>query len=121
LGLLACLAAAYFFTLLPEIRADDEGLHVRRWGLYWRRIRWKAVARVEKTAQVDLLGWVESFYSVYMWRPLAGRRGRTRRERHRRTMRAFRFSGHIRNHDRLVALIQERVAAKPDEDPDTES
>jgi hypothetical protein len=121
LGVLAWLAAGYFFTLLPEVRADDDGLHVRRWGLFWRRIPWDTVAGVGKTAQVDLLGWVESFYSVYSWRTLAGRRGRVRREWHRRPGRAFRFSGHIRNHERLLALIQERAAANTDKGPDPDS
>jgi len=110
LGLLCWLAAGYFFTLLPDIRADDQGLRVRRWGLFWHRIPWTAVAGVRKTAQVDLLGWVESFYTVYRWRTLPGRRGRVRREWHRRTVRAFRFSGHIRNNERLLALLEARIA-----------
>jgi hypothetical protein len=105
LGLLCWLAAAYFFTLLPEIRADDQGLRVRRWGLFWRRFPWDAVAGVRKTAQVDLLGWIESFYTVYRWRAVRGRRGRVRREWHRRPVRAFRFSGHIRNSERLLELL----------------
>jgi hypothetical protein len=108
LGALTWWAAGRFFTLLPEIRADDEGLRVRRWGLFWRRIPWQSVADVRKTAQVDLLGWVESFYSVYVWRTVRGRRGRVRREWHRQRKRALRFSGHIRNCDELLALIRER-------------
>ncbi len=114
LGILAWLAAGYFFTLLPEVHADDEGLRVRRWGLFWRRIPWEVVAEVQKTAQVDLLGWVESFYTVYAWRTLAGRRGHVRREWHRRPVRAFRFSGHIRNCDQLLAMIQEQASTNPD-------
>lgn len=111
LGVLTWLTAGYFFSLLPEIRADDEGLRVRRWGLFWRRISWASVADVQKTAQIDLLGWVESFYTVWVWQALPGRRGRVRREWHQQQKRAFRFSGHIRNSERLLALIQERVAA----------
>jgi hypothetical protein len=110
LGLLCWLAAGYFFTLLPEVRADGLGLGVRRWGLFWRRIPWAQVAGVEMTAQVDLLGWVESFHTVYRWRTVSGRRGQVRREWHRRQVRAFRFSGHIRNCARLLALIEERSA-----------
>ena len=109
LGLLCWLAAGYFYTLLPEVRAGDEGLRVRHWGLFWRRIPWTSVAEVRVTAQVDLLGWAESLYTVYMWRTLPGRRGRVRREWHRRPMRAFRFSGHIRNCERLLALIEEQA------------
>jgi hypothetical protein len=111
LGLLVWLAASYFFTLLPEVRADGEGLRVRRWGLFWWRIPWASVADVQRTAQLDLLEWVESFYTVYVWRTVAGRRGRVRREWHRRSTRAFRFSGHIRNCDHLLALIRERMEA----------
>jgi hypothetical protein len=117
LGLLCWLAAGYFYTLLPEVRADDQGLRVRRWGLFWRRIPWVQVAGVQRTAQVDLLGWVESFYSVYRWRTLSGRRGRIRRNWHRRRARAFRFSGHIRNCERLLALIEERSAENQGEEP----
>jgi len=113
LGLLAWLTAGYFFTLLPGVRAGPEELQVRRWGLYWRRIPWELVSGVRLTAQVDLLGWIESFYSVYIWRPLSGRQGRVRRPWHRRETRAFRFSGHIRNCDRLLALIRERAASEP--------
>lgn len=109
LGLLCWLAAGYFFTLLPEIRADGEGLYVRRWGLFWQRVPWRSVVGVRRTAQVDLLGWVESFYTVYRWRALAGRRGRVRREWHRKEARAFRFSAHIRNCERLLALIDQRA------------
>jgi hypothetical protein len=109
LGALTWLAAGYFFTLLPEIRAGDEGLRVRRWGLFWRHIPWESVADVRKTAWIDLLGWVESFYSVYVWRTVRGRRGRVRREWHRQRKRVFRFSGHIRNCDELLALIQEQA------------
>ena len=116
LGLLAWLTAGYFYTLLPEVRADDEGLRVRRWGLFWRRIPWTAVADVRLTAQIDLLGWVESFYTVHVWRVMAGRRGRVRREWHRRLVRAFRFSGHIRNAERLLSLIREQVAANQAEE-----
>ncbi len=110
LGLLCWLAAGYFFALLPVIRADDEGLRVRRWGLFWRRIPWESVADVRRTAQVDLLGWVESFYTVYVWRALPGRRGRVRREWHRRPVRAFRFSGHIHNCERLRDLVEEQMS-----------
>ncbi len=110
LGLLSWLAAAYFFTLLPEIRADAGGLRVRRWGLFWRRIPWDEVAGVARSARIDLLGWVESFYTVYVWRTVRGRRGRVRREWHRRQVPAFRFSGHIRNAERLVALIEAQAA-----------
>lgn len=105
LGLLSWAAAAYFFTLLPEIRAGEEGLQVRRGGLFWRRIPWSAVAGVEKTAQIDLLGWSESLYTVYVWRPVAGRRGRVRRDWHQRRKPVFRFSGHIGGTERLLALI----------------
>jgi hypothetical protein len=121
LGMLAWVAAGYFFTLLPEVRAGEDGLHVRRWGLFWQHIPWDRVAGVERTAQVDLLGWVESFYSVYLWRTLAGRRGKVRRGWHRRSARAFRFSGHIRNQERLLALIQERVAANTGQGPEADS
>ncbi len=109
LGLLCWLAAGYFYTLLPEVRAGDEGFWVRHWGLFWRRIRWTSLVEVRVTAQVDLLGWAESLYTVYVWRTLPGRRGRVRREWHRRPVRAFRFSGHIRNCERLLALIEERA------------
>ena len=98
LGALAWAAAGYFYTLLPEVHADGKGLRVRRWGPIWQRIPWEAVAGVEKRAEVDLLGWTESLYTVYRWRMVAGRR----------QVRAFRFSGHIRNCERLVALIQEQ-------------
>jgi len=111
LGLLCWLAAGYLFTLLPEVRAGDDGLRVRRWGLFWRRIPWESVAGVRVTARVDLLGWVESFYTVYRWRTVAGRR-RVRREWHRKQVRAFRFSGHIRNCERLLARIEARSAGK---------
>lgn len=121
LGLLCWAAAGYFFTLLPEIRADDEGLHVRRWGLFWRSIPWGSVARVQTTARIDLLGWVESLYTVYRWRALAGRRGRVRRDWHRRRVRAFRFSGHIRDHERLLALIEARAGRTGRETSDHDS
>lgn len=111
LGALSWLAAGYFFSLLPEVRADGGGLRVRRWGLVWQRFLWEQVAGVRQTARVDLLGWVESFYTVYVWRTVRGRRGRVRREWHRRQVRAFRFSGHIRNAERLLELIQERAEA----------
>jgi hypothetical protein len=117
LGLLCWLAAGYFFTLLPEVRADGQGLGARRWGLFWRRIPWAQVAGVEMTAQVDLLGWVESFYTVYRWHTVSGRRGRVRREWHQRQARAFRFSGHIRDSERLLALIEEHSAHDPGEEP----
>jgi len=110
LGAFSWYAAGHFFTLLPEVYADDEGLRVRRWGLFWRRLPWQAVADVQMTAEIDLLGWVESFYTVYAWRTLAGRRGQARRAWHRRRARAFRFSGHIRNCERLLTLIQEEIA-----------
>lgn len=109
LGVLAWLLAAYFWTLLPEVRAGDQGLRVRRWGLIWRLFPWETIADVQQTAQVDLLGWTESFYTVTAWRTVAGRRGHPRRPWHRRPVRAFRFSGHIRNCERLVALIEERI------------
>ena len=109
LGLLSWAAAVYFFTLLPEVRAGDEGLEVRRWGLFWRRIPWRVVAGVEKMAQIDLLGWRESFYTVYAWRPIAGRRGRVRRGWHRRRVPVFRFSGHISGAQRLLTLIESRA------------
>jgi hypothetical protein len=110
LGILSWLAAGYFFTLLPAVHADAEGLRVRRWGLLWQRVPWSDVAGVQVTARIDLLGWVESFYTVYRWRALAGRRGRVRRQWHLRPTRAFRFSGHIRNCERLLALIEARTA-----------
>jgi hypothetical protein len=72
---------------------------------------------VERTAQIDLLGWVESFYTVYRWRPVRGRGGRVRRPWHRQRRAAFRFSGHIRNGQRLLDLIQEKAA----EDESTDS
>jgi hypothetical protein len=109
LGLLCWLAAGYLFTLLPEVRAGDTGLRVRRWGLFWQRIPWESVAAVRRTAQVDLMGWVESFYTVYRWRALGGRGGRVRRGWHRKEVRAFRFSGHIRNCTRLLALVEEQA------------
>jgi hypothetical protein len=102
LGILSWLAASYFFTLLPEVRVDGQGLAVRRLGFFWRRIPWPEVAGVRQTAQVDLLGWVESFYGLYVWRPRATRR---------RQARAFRFSGHIRNCEHLLELVQRRVEA----------
>jgi hypothetical protein len=111
LGVLCWLAAVYFFTLLPTVYADEEGLRVRRWGLFWRRIPWHSVVGVHKTARVDLLGWVESFYTVFRWRALTGRRGRVRRAWHRRPVRAFRFSGHIRDCERLLALIEQHGTA----------
>ena len=117
LGLLCWLAAAYFFTLLPEVRANDQGLGVRRWGLFWRHIPWGQIAGVEMTAQMDLLGWVESFYTVYRWRTVSGRQGRVRRRWHRRQARAFRFSGHIRNYERLLALIKEHSTQDAGEEP----
>jgi hypothetical protein len=79
--------------------------------LFWRRIPWESVAGVQETARVDLLGWVESFYTVYRWRTVAGRR-RIRRQWHRKQVRAFRFSGHIRNCPRLLARIKERAAGE---------
>lgn len=116
LGLLCWLVAGYLFTLLPEIQADGVGLRVRRWGLFWRRIPWELVADVQLTAQVDLMGWVESFYTVYRWRTVSGRRGRVRRDWHRRQVRAFRFSGHIRKCEQLLALIEGKNAAlEPEE------
>lgn len=115
LALLAWLVAGYFFTLLPEVRASASGLQVRRWGVLWRRIPWPAIAGVEKTAQVDLMGWAESFYTVYTWQAVSGRRGHVRRDWHRKKGRAFRFSGHIRNCERLVAMIEEQAAARASE------
>jgi hypothetical protein len=113
LGLLTWLVAGYFWTLLPEVRADAQGLQVRWWGWFWRRIRWEEVAEVRLMARIDLLDWVESYYALYVWRALVGRRGRVRREWHRHKVRAFRFSGHIRNCERLMALIEERSATDP--------
>ena len=109
LGLLCWLLAGYLFTLLPEVRVDDDGMWVRRRGLFWHCIPWASVAGVQKSARVDLLGWVESFYTVYRWRTVAGRR-RVRREWHRKQVRAFRFSGHIRNCDRLLVRIEEQLS-----------
>jgi len=100
LGVLSWLAAAYVFTRLPEVRADEQGLAVRRLGFFWRRIAWPDIAGVRQTARVDLLGWVESFYTLYAWRSGAGRRRKTR---------AFRFSGHIRSCNRLLELVQRRL------------
>jgi hypothetical protein len=120
LALLSWVAAAYFFTLLPKVRADDEGLTVRRWGIFWRRIPWDRVAGVAQTARVDLLGWSEILYTVYAWRTVRGRRGRVRRPWHRRRVRAFRFSGHIRRCDRLLALIEARAVEDGEQSPDTE-
>jgi len=120
LGLMAWLVAGYFFTLLPEIRTDESGLRARRMGLLWRRIAWQSVAGVKQTAQIDLLGWVESFYTVYAWRTLAGRRGNIRRSWHRRCKRAFRFSGHIRNAEQLLTLIQENVDRAAEDEPSRE-
>jgi hypothetical protein len=114
LGGLSWLVAGYFFALLPEVHADGEGLRVRRWGLFWRRIPWQAVAGVRQTARIDLLGWVESFYTVYVWR--APSRSRRRKPRRRR-VRAFRFSGHICNAERLLTLIQERMKGSHDDVP----
>lgn len=112
LGAISWLAAAYFWGLLPEVRTDGQGLWVRRWGLFWRCVPWAAVAGVERTAQIDLLGWVESFYTVYRWRAVRGRAGRVRRPWHRQRRAAFRFSGHIRNSRRLLDLIRQQAAAE---------
>ena len=112
LGATSWVAAGYFFGLLPEVRADQQDLRVRRWGFFWQRLPWRLVAGVERTAQIDLLGWVESFYTVYRWRPVRGRGGRVRRPWHRRRRVAFRFSGHIRNSHRLLDLIDERAAGE---------
>lgn len=109
LGLLTWVSALYFWTLLPEVHAGEGGLAVRRLGPIWQRWTWDQVAGLHKAASIDLLGWSESFYTVSVWRPLASRRGRTRRAWHRRPVRAFRFSGHIRNCERLVTLIGERL------------
>jgi len=98
LGLLSWLAAGYFFTLLPDVRADERGLAVRRLGFFWRRIAWSEVAGVRQTARVDLLGWAESLYTLYVWRSGAKRR---------RPAVAFRFSGHICNCDRLLELVRQ--------------
>jgi hypothetical protein len=111
LGAFTWLAAVYFFTLLPQVRSGESGLYVRRWGLFWQHIPWEHVAGVQRTARIDLLGWIESFYTVYAWRTLLGRRGRVRREWHRRQVPTFRFSGHIRNSERLLQLIREHTAA----------
>ncbi len=100
LGILSWLAAGYFFTLLPDLRADEQGVAVRRLGFFWRRITWSEVAGVRQTARVDLLGWVESLYTVYAWRSGAA---------DRRKVRGFRFSGHICNCDRLLELVRQRL------------
>lgn len=102
LGFLSWLVGGYLFTLLPEVRADEQGLAVRRLGLFWRRIAWANVAGVRQTARVDLLGWDESFYTVYVWRSGGARK---------RPVRAFRFSGHICNCARLLELVQQRIGA----------
>ncbi|MGQ9600092.1 MAG: protein O-mannosyl-transferase family [Anaerolineae bacterium] len=118
LGVLCWWAALYFFTLLPEIEADEEGVRVHRWGLSWRRIPWKALADVQQTASIDLLGWKESLYAVYSWQTVAGRwGGRARRSWHRRAVPAFRFSGHIRHRARLLGLIQQHLAPQTSEEP----
>lgn len=117
LGVLCWGAAIYFFTLLPEIEAGEEGLRARRWGLSWKQIPWRAIADVRQTASIDLLGWVESFYTVYVWQSVAGRWGRVRRAWHRRPVRALRFSGHMRNGQRLLELIQQRMALQTLEEP----
>jgi Bacterial PH domain len=103
LGALCWLAAAYFFTLLPEVRADQDGLAVRRLGLFWRQIPWADVAGVRETAHMDLLGWVESLYTLYVWRSTFGRRRRRP---------AFRFSGHICGCSRLLELVEERLGGE---------
>jgi hypothetical protein len=117
LGLMVWLVAGYFFTLLPEIRADESGLRARRMGLFWKRTDWECVAAVKQTAHIDLLGWVESFYTVYAWRTVAGRRGHVRRSWHRRAKPAFRFSGHIRNSTQLLAIIEVKLEDAADSDP----
>jgi hypothetical protein len=115
LALLSWGAAAYFFTLLPEVRADNSGLSARRWGVWWRQMGWDQVAGVEATARADLLGWQETIYTVYRWRTVRGRRGRVRRAWHRQRVPAFRFSGHIRNGERLMALIEEKMVGDKEE------
>ena len=117
LGLVSWGAAAYFFTLLPEVRTTPDGLSVRRLGVFWRHVPWDEVAGVEPTAQADLLGWKESIYTVYRWRTIAGRRGKVRRAWHRRRGRLFRFSGHIRNGARLIALIKDQVSQSAETAP----
>lgn len=111
LALLSWAAALDLLRLLPEIRTDATGVRVRRWGLFWRITPWEAIAGVQLTAEIDLLGWTESFYTIYAWRTLAGRRGRVRRPWHRRRTRLVRFSGHILHCDRLLAILQEKMAA----------
>jgi Bacterial PH domain len=100
LGLLSWLVGWYLFTLLPEVRADEEGLIVRRLGFFLRRIAWADVAGVRQTARVDVLGWDESLYTLYVWRS---------RGAHRRAVRAFRFSGHICNCTRLLELVRQPI------------
>lgn len=117
LALLSWAAALDLLSLLPEIRTDAAGVRVRRWGLFWLKTPWEAIADVQLTAEIDLLGWTESFYAVYGWRTLAGRRGRVRRPWHQRRTRIVRFSGHIRRCDRLLALLQERIAANTPSGP----
>ena len=82
---------------------------MRGLGPCWELWTWDQVAGVHKAASIDLRGLSGSFYTVSGWRPLAGRRGRTGRAWHRRPVRALRFSGHIRNCERLVTLIGERL------------
>jgi len=115
LGALCWATAAYFYTLLPEVRAGAAGIRVRRAVAGWRTYPWPAVACVRQTAQVDLLGWEESFYTLYVWRATRGRRGRVRRDWQRREARGFRFSGHIRNCERLLQVIQERSGGEATE------
>ena len=92
------------------MRASDGGLSVRRGGIFWRHLSWDEVAGVEPTAQADLLGWREAIYTVYRWRTVRGRGGRVRRAWHRRRVPLFRFSGHIRNGEHLVTLIEQNAA-----------
>jgi hypothetical protein len=108
LALSSWLAAFYFLTLLPEVRADDRGLAVRRWGLYWRHVPWQLVADVRMTGKIDLIGWAEPSYTVYAWRTARGEQGHVGRGWHQRRIPSFRFSAHIRNCERLLLLIQER-------------
>jgi hypothetical protein len=110
LGFLAWFASALLFSLLPEVRIGENGLCVRRWGLFWRCLPWARVAGVRATGTIDLLGWVESLYTVYVWSSFPVRPGRLGRGWHRREVRAFRFSGHVRNSEQLLASIEEHTA-----------
>jgi hypothetical protein len=115
LGAASWAAAGYFLARLPEVRADAQGLRVRRLAVAWRRIPWTSVAGVRQTGRIDLLGWNEPFYTLFVWRSRIGRHGRVRRDWHRREARGFRFSGHIRNCDRLLELIRQHLPPTAEE------